>query len=74
VISSSHAISDLDWNFYWLYNRGAYSNFFGRLSMGYPKITVVAYGLAVGFILIVAFYSSPKTLIAASEPAATDLK
>jgi hypothetical protein len=49
-------------------------NFFGRLSMGYPKITVVAYGLAVGFILIVAFYSSPKTLIAASVPAATDLK
>ena len=42
--------------------------------MGYPKITVVAYGLAVGFILIVAFYSSPKTLIASSVPAATDLK
>jgi hypothetical protein len=42
--------------------------------MGYPKITVVAYGLVVGFFLIVAFYSSPKTLIAASEPAVTDLK
>ena len=31
--------------------------------MGNPKIAAVAYFLAVGFILVVAFYSSSKTLI-----------
>jgi hypothetical protein len=42
--------------------------------MGNPKIASVAYGLAVGFILIVAFYSSPRSQVTPSVPAATDLK
>jgi hypothetical protein len=36
--------------------------------MGNPKIAIVAYCLAVGFILLVAFLSPSKTLITASEP------
>jgi hypothetical protein len=51
--------------------------FRGGLSMGNPKIAIVAYCLAVGFILVVAFHSSSKMLIAASAPAVTpvaDLK
>jgi hypothetical protein len=39
--------------------------------MGNPKIAVVAYCLAVGFILVVAFHSSSKTLVTASVPAVT---
>ena len=39
--------------------------------MGNPKIAIVAYGLAVAFILVVAFHSSSKTLIAAGVPAVT---
>jgi hypothetical protein len=45
--------------------------------MGNPKIAMVAYCLAVGFILVVAFHSSSKTLVTASVPAVTpvaDLK
>jgi hypothetical protein len=45
--------------------------------MGGPKIAIVAYCLAVGFILAVASHSSSKTLIAASVPDVTpvaDLK
>jgi hypothetical protein len=45
--------------------------------MGNPKITVVAYCLAVGFILAVAFSSPPKMSITTSVPAVTpvsDLK
>jgi hypothetical protein len=41
------------------------------------KITLVAYCIAVGFILAVAFHSSSTTLITASIPAVTpgmDLK
>ena len=37
--------------------------------MGNPKITIVAYCLAIGFILAVAFHSPSKTLITASVPA-----
>jgi hypothetical protein len=36
--------------------------FQGRSSMGNPKITIIAYCLAIGFILAVAVHSSPKTL------------
>jgi hypothetical protein len=50
------------------------SMFSGRSIMGNPKIASVAYGLAVGFILIVAFYSSPGSQVTPSVPAATDLK
>jgi hypothetical protein len=32
------------------------------------KIAIIAYCLAVGFILAVAFYSSSKQMVAASEP------
>ena len=39
--------------------------------MGNPKIAIVAYCIAIGFILAVAFHSSSKTLIADSVPAAT---
>jgi hypothetical protein len=46
-------------------------HFFGRSSMGNPKIAIVAYCLAIGFILVVAFHSSSKTLIAASLPSVT---
>jgi hypothetical protein len=45
--------------------------------MGKPKIAIVAYCLAVGFILVVAFHSSSKTLVTASVTAVTpvaDLK
>ncbi len=45
--------------------------------MGNPKIAIVAYCLAVGFILVVAFHSPSKTLITASVPVVTpvaDLK
>jgi hypothetical protein len=38
--------------------------------MGDPKIAIVAYCLAVGFILVVAFQPS-KTMTAASVPAVT---
>ena len=45
--------------------------------MGNPKIAIVAYCLAVGFILVVAFHSPSKTLVTASVPTVTpvaDLK
>jgi hypothetical protein len=45
--------------------------FSGGLSMGNPKIAIVAYCIAIGFILAVAFHSSSKTLIADSVPAVT---
>jgi len=41
--------------------------------MGKPKIAIVAYCLAAGFILVVALYSSPRVLITASMPAATPI-
>jgi hypothetical protein len=48
--------------------------FRGGLSMGNPKIAIVAYCLAVGFILAVAIHSQSKTLatadILAERPAA----
>ena len=34
-----------------------------------PKIAIVAYCLAVGFIFAVALYSPSKQMVAASEPA-----
>jgi hypothetical protein len=37
--------------------------------MGNPKITIIAYCLAIGFILVVAFHSPSKTLITADAPA-----
>jgi hypothetical protein len=43
----------------------------GGLSMGNPKIAIVAYCLAVGFILVVALHSPSKTLITASAPVGT---
>ena len=45
--------------------------------MGNPKIAIVAYCLAIGFILAVAFHSSSHMLVTASVPTATpssDLK
>jgi hypothetical protein len=39
--------------------------------MGNSKIAIVAYCLAVGFILVVAFHSPSKELVAASEPVLT---
>jgi hypothetical protein len=39
--------------------------------MGNPKITLLAYCLAAGFILAVAFYSPSKQMVAASEPVLT---
>jgi hypothetical protein len=39
--------------------------------MGNPKIAIVAYCLAVGFILVVSFHPSSKTPIAARVPAVT---
>ena len=45
--------------------------------MGNPKIAIVAYCLAIGFILAVAFRSASLTLITASVPTVTpssDLK
>jgi hypothetical protein len=41
--------------------------------MSNPKITIVAYCVAAGFILAVAFHSSSKTLTTASVPAATPI-
>jgi hypothetical protein len=41
--------------------------------MGNPKIAIVAYCLAVGFILVVAFHSSSRTLITASVPVVTSV-
>jgi hypothetical protein len=38
------------------------------------KIAILCYGLAVGFILIVAFHSPAKVLVAADEPASTNEK
>ena len=41
----------------------------GRIDpMGNPKIAIVAYCLAVGFILAVVFYSPSKQMVAAGEP------
>jgi hypothetical protein len=45
--------------------------------MGNPKIAIVAYCLAAGFILVVALYSPRRALITASMPAVapiSDLK
>ena len=39
--------------------------------MSNPKIAIVAYCLAVGFIFAVAFYSPSKQMVADSEPALT---
>ena len=36
--------------------------------MGNPKIAIVAYCLAVGFILAVVFYSPSKQVVATGEP------
>jgi hypothetical protein len=41
--------------------------------MGNPKITIIAYCVAAGFILAVAFHSSSKTQITASMPAVTPI-
>jgi hypothetical protein len=41
--------------------------------MGNPKMAVLAYCLAVGFILVVAFYSPSKTLIEASAQVAAPI-
>jgi hypothetical protein len=38
-----------------------------------PKIAIVAYSLAVGFILAVAVYSSPRAVITASMPVVTPI-
>jgi hypothetical protein len=46
--------------------------FFGEVyQLGNPKIAILAYSLAVGFILAVAFHSPSKELTAASEPVLT---
>jgi hypothetical protein len=45
--------------------------------MSSPKFALVAYFIAVGFILAVAFHSPSKQIVAASEPVLTpvvDLK
>jgi hypothetical protein len=42
--------------------------------MGNPKIAIVAYCLAVGFILVVAFHSPSNTQIAASVASVQDPK
>ena len=39
--------------------------------MGESKIALVAYCLAVGFILAIAFHSTSKQVVAASEPVLT---
>ena len=39
--------------------------------MGNPKIALVTYCLAVGFILAVAFHSPAKQTVAANEPGLT---
>jgi hypothetical protein len=51
--------------------------FWGGITMSNSKIALLAYGLAVGFILTVAFHLSSKQMVAASEPVLTpvvDLK
>jgi hypothetical protein len=48
--------------------------FWGRSINGQSKITIIAYCLAIGFILAVAFHTSSKTLITASVPAVAYLK
>jgi hypothetical protein len=42
----------------------------GGLTMGNSKIAIVAYCLAVGFILAVAFHSHSEMLVTASAPVA----
>jgi len=42
--------------------------------MGNPKIAFVAYCLAVGFILAVAFHSSSEMLVTASAPVAAPVQ
>ena len=42
--------------------------------MGNPKIAIVVYLLAIGFILAVAFHSPSNTLVAASVAPVQDLK
>jgi hypothetical protein len=42
--------------------------------MGNPKIAILAYCLAAGFILVVAFYSPSNTQIAASVAPVQDPK
>jgi hypothetical protein len=42
--------------------------------MGNSKITIVAYCLAVGFILAVAFHSPSKMLVTASAPVAAPVQ
>jgi len=42
--------------------------------MGNPKIAIVVYCLAVGFILAVAFHSPSKTQVAASVASVQDPK
>ena len=53
--------------------RGMLNDRFFRegLSMGKPNVAIVAYCLAVAFILVVAFHSPSKMLITASVPAIT---
>jgi hypothetical protein len=41
--------------------------------MGNPKITILAYCVAIGFILVVAFNSPSKTQITANMPAVTSI-
>jgi hypothetical protein len=41
----------------------------GGLTMRNSKVALLGYGLAVGFILAVAFHSPAKLLVAADEPA-----
>jgi hypothetical protein len=41
--------------------------------MGNPKIAIVAYCLAAGFILVVTLYSSHRAAITASMPAMTPI-
>jgi hypothetical protein len=48
--------------------RGFGVNFTGGLSMGSSTISIVAYCLAVAFILLVAFHSPSKTPLTASVP------
>jgi hypothetical protein len=43
-------------------------------SMGNPKIAIVAYCLAIGFILAVAFHSPSKMFVTASAPIVTPVQ
>jgi hypothetical protein len=45
--------------------------FWEGLTMRNSKIAMLGYGLAVGFILAVAFHSPAKVLVASDEPAHT---